>query len=482
MRQTNDQNFQRAGSGAPGALFVFICILFLSLFTLFCIPADAHAKTYNKYAALVMDADTGLVLYHKNANKRLHPASLTKMMTMLMVFDALDRGTLRLNDRIYISKHAATMIPSKIGLKPGSAIKVKDAIYALATKSANDIAVALAEKLGGSEKNFALMMTRKARTFGMSKTRFMNASGLHDPLQVSTARDMAKLGRILIKSYPKHYHYFSAKSFTYQGKTYRSHNKLLNTYAGMDGLKTGYIRQSGFNIVTSAERNNRRLIGVVFGGKTSKSRNAHMEKLLNRGFAKLGTIRVAKYRVPLPPKKPPLRKNRVALNIISPDRPLQQSRWAMLDADDDNSVFNRMIGQGDYDIAVRNRIETGLIAVSVHTGQDIPSYIFNGEEKVSIKTAAIPQKSRAQKGDWAIQVGAYASRQGAYKAVIDSLKKLPPDLRYGHSTIAPLQTEKKWIFRGRLHGYSKVSANKACRVLSDCIVVPAHSYKEAATK
>lgn len=471
---------------------VFLFILFILLFS----TSNAYANNdtgliHDKYAAFVMDADTGLILHRENSEKKLHPASLTKMMTLLMVFDALDHGAIRLNSRIRISKHAASMIPSKIGLKPGETIKVKDAIYALSTKSANDIAVAIAEKLGGSENRFAIMMTKKARKFGMSKTRFKNASGLHDPRQVSTARDMAKLGRILVTRYKKHYHYFSIKSFTYQGKTYNSHNKLMDTYAGMDGLKTGYIRQSGFNLVASATRSDRRLIGVVFGGKTGRSRNAQMKILLDDAFTKIGAIKIAKNAAPVPKRKP---NNNITVaakhntNKASPPtstklKKINISRWAMLNSTHENSMFNRMIGQGDYDIAVRNRIETGLIAISAHMNERIPAYIFSPtKDKVANnikadKTEGLTETIGTKNDNWAIQIGAFTSRSRTDKAIIKSLNKLPPHLRNDRSTIAPLQTAQGWVFRGRLHGYTKTKAKKACEILSDCIAIAPHAYQ-----
>lgn len=493
MLKKNQQNYRHKKISYAAMLRTYV--LMPALFILCCLSTHAHAKGkstgYNaKYAAFVMDADTGLILHRENSEKILHPASLTKMMTLLMTFDALDHGAIRLHSRIRISQHAANMIPSKLGLKPGSTIKVKDAIYALSTKSANDIAVALAEKLGGTEKNFAIMMTKKARALGMTKTRFKNASGLHDPRQVSTARDMARLGRILVTKYKKHYHYFSKKSFTYQGKVYRSHNKLMDTYAGMDGLKTGYIRQSGFNLVASAVRDDRRLIGVVFGGKTGRSRNAQMKKLLDNAFAKIGALHIAKNTVPVPQKKPEGLIITAALKI-EPSLPSPEqtsstethvgrvniSRWAMLSSMYENSMFNRMIGQGDYDIAVRNRIETGLIAISAHMNERIPSYIFDAADAQPVKMASIPKQPEIQNGAWSIQIGAFTSRTRTDKAIIASLNQLPSDLRHERSTVAPLQTKNGWIFRGRLHGYTKATANDACKILNDCIAIAPHAYQ-----
>lgn len=217
-----------------------------------------------------MDASTGKILSQSNADKMLHPASLTKVMTLLMLFDAIDSGKIKLNDRIYMSRTAASMVPSKLNIPAGSYILVKDAIYALVTKSANDVAVAIAEKLGKTESRFAMMMTKKARQMGMNRTRFMNASGLHHPKQVTTARDMAKMGRYLIAIQPRYYRYFATQSFKYRGKSYRNHNRLLGQYNGMDGIKTGYIQASGFNLLASAKRRDKRLIGVVFGGVLQK--------------------------------------------------------------------------------------------------------------------------------------------------------------------------------------------------------------------
>lgn len=458
-------------------VMMFICIALIS--------TTSHAKAkqekyHDKYAALIMDADTGLILHQENANKRLHPASLTKLMTLLMVFDAIDHGALRLNDRVYISEHAASMIPSKLGLKPGTSIKVKDAIYALVTKSANDVAVALGEKLGGSESKFALMMTRKARKLGMTRTRFRNASGLHDPSQISTARDMSRLAQAMLTRYKRHYHYFSKRTFTYHGKTYKSHNKLMDTYAGMDGMKTGYIKASGFNLVSSAVRHDRRLIGVVFGGKTGKSRNAIMERLMDRGFAKVGNIAIAKNNIPVPARKPvqniefaALKKIKPAQTQSTPEKETRAltlaSRWDMLDSSREDSMFNKMIGQGDYDITVRNRIETGLIAISAHLGETIPS--ASAAPKMT-KLAAL--HTQRDKGQWAIQIGAFTTRERADRALTEGLKQLPSSLQHGKTTVAPTKTGQGWIFRSRLHGYSKQAAHEACSFLQDCIPMSFH--------
>jgi len=265
-----------------------ILLLVLSFLLAASMPSDAFAKTSKKsskstenklYAAIVVDAQTGEVLMARYADSIRHPASLTKMMTLYMVFEELKTGKLRMNDNIKITKHAAGMSPSKLGLPVGSNIRVKDAILALVTKSANDVSAAIGDKLGGSERAFARKMTQRARDLGMSRTTFRNASGLPDPQQVSTARDMAKLAMALLRDFPEYYHYFGVRNFTYHGATHKNHNRLLGEYDGLDGIKTGYINASGFNLVASAKRSGRRLVGVVFGGRTWKSRNAHMVKI-----------------------------------------------------------------------------------------------------------------------------------------------------------------------------------------------------------
>jgi len=235
-----------------------------------------------KYASIVVDADTGRVLYSANADTRNYPASLTKMMTLYLLFEALEKGDLKMDTKLKVSRRAAGQAPTRLGLKAGSTIAVRDVIGALVVKSANDVATVAAEAMGGTEVKFAQKMTKKARELGMKRTTFRNASGLPNRGQLSTARDMAKLARALMDDFPDQYAVFSKPTFVYKGRTYRSYNNLLKD--GADGIKTGYTRASGFNLVTSVERDGKRLIGVVFGGKTAKSRDRHMVSLINRAF------------------------------------------------------------------------------------------------------------------------------------------------------------------------------------------------------
>lgn len=246
-------------------------------------PLPAQAK----YASLVIDAATGEVLNEVNADTRNYPASLTKMMTLYLVFESLEEGRMRLDDRIMMTRHAANQPPSRLGLAVGESLSAEDAIRALAIKSANDIAAAVAEHVAGSEKQFALLMTAKARSLGMSNTTFRNASGLPHRAQMSTARDMSKLARAMLQHFPHYYHYFSEEKFSFNGKVHKTHNKLLTDYEGTDGIKTGYIHASGFNLVASVKRGDKRLIGVVFGANNSKSRNLQMVKLMEKGWSKV---------------------------------------------------------------------------------------------------------------------------------------------------------------------------------------------------
>ncbi len=237
-----------------------------------------------KYASVIMDAETGRVVHAVNANTRNYPASLTKMMTLYMVFEAVEEGRLSLDQRLVVSARAARQPSSRLGLRKGQTITVEQAILAMVTRSANDVAAAVAETLSGSERNFALAMTATARRLGMGRTVFRNASGLPHRGQQSTAGDMAVLARALIIDFPRHYHFFSTRTFTFGGIRHRNHNKILATYDGADGIKTGYIRASGFNLVASAKRGDHRLIGVVFGARSPRARDRHMARLLDKGF------------------------------------------------------------------------------------------------------------------------------------------------------------------------------------------------------
>lgn len=249
------------------------------------------AAPKERYAAIVIDHKSGKVLFSHNADAARYPASLVKIMTLYMLFEALEAGRLTLDSKLKASAHASRQSASKIGFKPGQTIKASDAIKVLVTKSANDVAVVVAESLAGSEARFAKLMTEKARDLGMTRTSFRNASGLPNAKQATTARDMAILARRMVEDFDHYYDYFALKFFTYRGKRHRNHNELLFSYKGTDGIKTGYIRSSGFNIAVSARRENKHLIAIVMGGKTSKARNDHVQALLDQNFPKATTRR-----------------------------------------------------------------------------------------------------------------------------------------------------------------------------------------------
>ena len=253
-------------------------------FILFVATIVSAGPALANYASLIIDTTSGRVLHETNADLTRYPASLTKMMTLYLLFEALERGSVTLDDTLPISAHAASQPPTKIGLRPGQSISLENAILALVTKSANDIAAAVAEYLGGSESRFAWSMTEKAHQIGMSRTSFVNASGLPDPDQVTTARDMATLGLALLYDYPNYYHYFSTDRFYYGGAVHANHNRLLGSYSGLDGIKTGYTSASGYNLVASAFRDGRRFIGVVLGARSPVDRGMIMAGLLDQAF------------------------------------------------------------------------------------------------------------------------------------------------------------------------------------------------------
>lgn len=248
--------------------------------------------SYNPpFASIIVDANSGATLESSNPDSLRHPASLTKMMTLYLLFERLDAGKMSLDTEMRVSEHASEQDPTKLGLRPGQTIRVEDAIKGLVTKSANDAAVVIAEAIGGDEDDFAKMMTRKARALGMTRTVYRNASGLPNDDQVTTARDQATLGRALQDRFPRYYRYFATTSFVFRGRTIRGHNHLLGSVDGVDGIKTGYIRASGFNLVTNLKRGNRHLVGVVLGGRSSGSRDATMRNLLAENLEKAATRR-----------------------------------------------------------------------------------------------------------------------------------------------------------------------------------------------
>ncbi len=376
------------------------------------LPGTATAK----YASIVVEADSGRVLHSKNADTRNYPASLTKIMTLYMVFEALDRGKVHMNTKMKASRRAAGMAPSKLGLKRGDTITVRNAVLALITKSANDAAVVIAEHMAGSEQEFARRMTKRARALGMKRTSFRNASGLPNRRQLSTARDMATLARRIYTDFPHYYGYFAAKSFKYQGRSYRNHNKLLSTYSGTDGIKTGYIRASGFNLVASVERDGRRLIGVVFGGRTARSRDRHMAKLLDKGFRKGGPA-IARAKT---------------------------------------SKSTRKTSKAQARIAPHPKPKPARFAKATLPARPAP-------KKIVIASAAAAPKSG---GNWSAQVGAFRQADSARAAARKASQRLDMIGRTSRLVIAPFKSESGQLYRARLTGLTEAKARQACRQLS----------------
>lgn len=470
------------------ALSLALCVLWAS--DALAARRGAAPKENLKYAALVMDAETGRILSQSNPDKLLHPASLTKVMTLLLAFDALEEGRMSLRDRIRISPRAAGMEPSKLGIEAGKTIRVEDAIYAVVTKSANDVAVALAEALGGSEPAFARMMTARARRIGMSNTQFVNASGLHNPRQVSTARDMALLARHVILQYPAYYRYFSTKSFQYGGAVLRNHNRLMETYRGMDGMKTGYIAPSGFNLVASAVRNDRRLIGVVFGGRSAASRNARMAELLDQGFAQIGkdhsrpllvmnTGESAKRFFPVPPRRP-----ESAPASVEPAPRIRETGILVSSV----KVESR-VGPATRSEALS--FPVGALGGTNDTGdfQGLKTP-FSGESKDPslLERASFAPASgslgtldrriarTSPVGAWAIQIGAFGNSTATAKSLRDALGRLPGELTSVRALVSPLKmTSGEMVYRARLSGYDRNDAIRACRHFRECLVIAPRS-------
>jgi len=265
-----------------------VCGLVVAAFTL-----ASNASLAAPYADIVVDGNSGNALHETNADALRHPASLTKIMTLYLLFEQLEAGKLKLDSQLKVSHDAASQDPTKLGLKPGSTIQVEDAIKGIVTRSANDAAVVIAEAIASDEDEFAKLMTRKARALGMSRTVYKNASGLPNDAQVTTARDQALLGRAIQERFPRYYKYFSTRTFTFRGQAIGNHNHLLGRVEGVDGIKTGYISASGFNLVTSVHRGNRYLVAVVLGGSSAGSRDSRMRELINTKIAHASSKRTA---------------------------------------------------------------------------------------------------------------------------------------------------------------------------------------------
>lgn len=383
------------------------------------VPYAMLAQTSSKYAAIVVDAKTGEVLYENRADSPRYPASITKVMTLYLTFEALASGKLQLDDRVVFSPRAAAQSPTKLGVRAGDSISVDEAMKALATKSANDAAVALAEKLGGTEQRFAALMTLRARELGMKDTNFANASGLPDSRQVSTARDIAVLSRAVMRDYPQYYKLFSTAYFEFRGQKLRNHNGLLHRMYGVDGLKTGYTNASGFNLAVSAVRDNRRLIAVVLGGPTTKARDNNAENLLLTGF----------------------------------DVMTRRARGENIQVAQSFFEGTSMAGgAGRVQTAQGDKDEEGMKIVLASTAPPMRA------SKVEIVEKS---KKGQSKGKWTVQVGSFNSRSDAREQLQIVEKKFGK-----HFDDARGVAEKDGgKYRSRFSGFTEKTAKDACRAL-----------------
>ncbi len=385
-------------------------------------PAQAQIGSY-RYSSIVIDARTGAMLSGVNIDEPRYPASLVKVMTIYMVFEAVRDRRITLDQYVPVSSHAASMSPTKLGLMPGTRITVEQAVLGLVTKSANDAAAALAELLGGTEDRFAQMMTLRARALGMSNTRFENASGLPDLYQVTTARDMALMARRLMSDFPTQYRYFATEAFNWHGRTMHNHHQLLHSYPGADGLKTGYTNASGYNLITSAVRGGTRLIGVVMGGASGGERDLHMVSLLNDGFERL--------------------------NIPTDRRTPMQ-------------------------VAQRNVVPT---AQAAPTRAVVQPPVATPAVVASTKT--VPAKTRPATA-WAIQVGSFPGEQQARSAAA-AARRLTDD---GDIRVMAAMVNRKPVWRAQIIGLSAAEAQSSCQTLNrrkaPCMVLRPEQQQVAA--
>ena len=484
--------------------------LLLCVFFLGCMLVARPALAID--ASIVIDANTDTVISQENADRLLHPASMSKLMTLYLTFEALEAGRITLQRNFPVSAHAESMSPTKLNLVAGQTIRIEDAILSLVTLSANDSAVVLAEGLGGSEDRFGQLMTRKAHQLGMVNTNFRNSNGLPDPAQISTARDMAILCRALIKRFPEYYHYFSVREFTYNGIEHANHNHLMSRYEGMDGLKTGLTNASGFNLAASAVRGGRRLIGVVFGGTSAVQRDDYMADLLDDGFRRSGNVAMTTAVPPpvpghkptdiggtqgatvaaLPPTPVPLLPTPKLIGeladskaTVAPAEPVSPPPTAQVAITQSPPTTTTTDANGVRINAQRPTTIGALAAISGQGDEEGPdekkpaanTQRPSGQRMAMLITphAARPAPARqpeATEARWSIQVGAYATREATEQAIKQAIKRAPDLLKHATAVVAALQQKHGTVYRARLSGLEAGEARKACHLLAHCLTVP----------
>jgi D-alanyl-D-alanine carboxypeptidase len=448
----------------------------------------AHAvQSYNPpYADIVVDARNGKVLHQSSPDASRHPASLTKVMTLYLLFERLEAGRITLDTQMPVSEHAASQAPTKLGLKPGETLKVDDAIRGLVTKSANDAAVVIAEALGGTEEEFCKLMTRKAHALGMRNTVYLNANGLPDDGQVTTARDQALLGIAVQERFPKYYRYFSLASFTYRGHAMRNHNHLLGKVEGVDGIKTGYTRDSGFNLVTSVRRGARHIVAVVLGGRSAGSRDARMRDMIadNIGEAttKAPVVAAADPQVPLPAAAPPqlAAAEPAAAPAETTTAAIPQDASAPLKPVKVKTVTVKLVPQknvgttklasvapdaqapaGDADTSAEPAAQKSVLG-------KLPAVMKAVKEAAvtSAKADEAPLPTRhTTRGGWAIQIGAYEDASEAKEKLNSAKGKVSSFMSRAEGYIERTIKGAKTYYRARFAGFDREQAQAACKHL-----------------
>ena len=426
--------------------------LALLCFTLLFV-ATAQAKP--EFSAITVDARTGSVLFSDNPDGLRYPASLTKMMTLYVLFQDLKAGRINRGTPLRVSARAASMAPSKLGLRPGTVITVDEAIKALVTKSANDAAATIAENLGGTEANFAARMTRVAHSIGMSRSSFNNASGLPNPDQFTTARDMATLGLRLMRDFPQYYPYFRITAFNFHGRIIRTHNRLVEHYAGTDGIKTGYIAAAGFNLVTSTKRGDKRLVGVVLGAKSSGSRGAYMMAMLENNFAHAQAgATVAAFAGSSKGVINPL-ASAMAQMLSKAEK--DQLAAAVASASQDQST-----DEAPPDPTATGSVTPEVLEAALTPADEKQKSI--GDLPFAVKSVSAEPYTLANslKQSWNIQIGAYPDKALA-EAKLTAIKgKALASLEGKFAYTTAIQKNASVIYRARFAGFDAATAKQAC--------------------
>jgi D-alanyl-D-alanine carboxypeptidase len=433
--------------------------------------APALAQATGRHAVLVIDANTGRILYQSSADERRFPASLVKLMTLYLIFEAIESGRLSYRTTIRFSANATEAAPSRLGVEEGAEISLLDAIKALITKSANDVAVAVAEHIGGSEERFAQMMTQKARQLGMNSTTFRNASGLPDAQQVTTARDMITLALRLQDDFPRHYPLFATRTFTFNGDTFRNHNTLLFNFEGLDGMKTGYTRASGFNLVASVRRGRKHVVAVVFGGATASARNSAMRTYLTMGLLKASN---EKTRQPAP--RLVAREKGISSIAVPAPRPAVRPP---AESPAPNITMAR-VRPVPVPGGVKQPPPASIDAILKEGGSAaVVPPPPPAETKGAWTTAAIaPEPSPGATGAFHIQIGAYQSQSEAERRLA-SVRELATALLGNRTPVtAVVKQGERTFYRARYGGFDAQStAAGVCgelkRMKIDCLVMRA---------